>query len=184
MAFSGIFDPFREFGRATSDFDRLFGVPTTFSSFDLPFSMLTEGEPSLTAFERPKRGRRSAFPVDTVLTPELQRDVTWTPRMDIREIGEDIVINVELPGLTKEDIKLELNNGILSITGERKQPDMKESETVYRRERVWGKFYRTIRLPDTVKDSDITANFDNGVLEVRMPHGKEVKAERKAITIS
>jgi HSP20 family protein len=104
--------------------------------------------------------------------------------MDIREIGEDIIISVELPGLTKDDIKLEYNNGILSINGERKQPDLKENETVFRRERVWGKFYRTIRLPDTVKDADISANFDNGVLEVKMPHGKEVRAEKKSIAIS
>jgi len=186
----GVWDPLRDIGRLTGDFDRFFGAPTTTTAFDFdrPFSMLTEGEPSY--FERSKRAgmpgptRRSMFPVDTVVSPEVQRDVTWTPRMDIREIGDDIVVHVELPGLTKDDIKLEFNNNVLSISGERKQQELQENETVYRRERVWGKFYRTVRLPESVKDSDISANFDNGVLEIRMPHGKEVKTEKKAIAIS
>ena len=90
----------------------------------------------------------------------------WSPQVEIFQRGNDLVVRADLPGLSKDDVHVEIRDDALVIEGERKQEREEEREGLYRNERVYGSFYRTIPLPEgTIADS-AKATFKNGVLEV------------------
>ncbi len=106
---------------------------------------------------------------------EVATDGNWTPPMDILEAKEAYIIRAELAGINKEDINVELNDGTLTVSGERK-PDKPAEGVEYRMvERVNGKFVRTVILPKTVDQNGIQASYSNGVLEIRVPKAEEAK---------
>ena len=107
---------------------------------------------------------------------------TWAPVVDMRESDNSFIIHAELPGIKKEDISLDLNDNVLTLTGERKEKKKEENERVYRVERTYGKFSRTFTLPKNADTSKILANFQDGVLELNIPKSL-AKLEGKRIPI-
>ena len=105
----------------------------------------------------------------------------WTPAMDIFDTQDAVVLKAELPGLTPEDIDIEIDDNVLTVKGERRFEDTVEDGRYYRLERAYGTFSRTVTLPQGVKSEDISADFDNGVLHVRVPKADEVKPRKIAV---
>ena len=93
----------------------------------------------------------------------------WSPRVDIQERDGQLVVRADLPGLSKDDIKVEIKEDMLSIQGERKQEKKEEREGYFYNECSYGSFYRAVPLPEGVDASKATAEFHNGVLEIAMP---------------
>lgn len=108
-------------------------------------------------------------------------EATWTPSVDIFEKGEELVIRAELPGIDKEAIEVRVENDTLTLSGSRERDEEIEDEHVYRLERVHGNFARSFRLPKTVDASRIEAEFNNGVLQVRLPKAEEAKPRKVEI---
>jgi HSP20 family protein len=107
---------------------------------------------------------------------------TWTPAVDIYETDKDIVILAELPGMSDSDVDVEVRETVLTVKGERRfEREVKEENNYHRVERSYGKFSRAFSLPKNVDTENITARFDKGVLEVRLP--KSVQPEGRAIKI-
>ena len=103
----------------------------------------------------------------------------WTPAVDIREEAERFVIAADVPGVSPEDIEVTMENGVLTIKGERKAETRDERDNGYRRvERVYGSFYRRFSLPDTADAEAISATGKNGVLEVVIPKKAAVQPKR------
>jgi HSP20 family protein len=105
----------------------------------------------------------------------------WMPAMDLLESGEDFVLRADLPGMSEEDVSIELEDSTLTISGERKTEHEKEGEGFYRVERATGAFSRSLTLPKGVDADAVTARFDRGVLEVRIPKPQERKPRRISI---
>ena len=102
----------------------------------------------------------------------------WIPAMDLAEEGDDLVLTADLPGLAEEDVAIEVKDGVLTISGERKAARSHEARGYRRVERSSGRFSRSLTLPDGIKADEIAANFDRGVLEVRIPKPEERKPHR------
>ncbi len=103
----------------------------------------------------------------------------WTPTIDIRQQGNELIVQADLPGVRPEDVKVELTDEGLTVQGERKREEKEEREGYYRSERSYGRFYRLIPLPEEVKPENVRADFREGVLEVRvpLPERKETRRE-------
>ena len=102
----------------------------------------------------------------------------WMPAMDLVESGDHFVLRADLPGMSEEDIKIELEDGTLTVSGERKAEHETGEEGYYRVERASGSFSRSLTLPKGVNADGVTAGFDRGVLEVRIPKPEERKPRR------
>ena len=106
----------------------------------------------------------------------------WTPAVDIREDAERFVIAADVPGVDPEDIELTMENGVLTIKGERTLEAKDEGDNGYRRvERVYGSFYRRFTLPDTADAEAISAKGRHGVLEVVIPKRAALQPKRIAV---
>ena len=92
----------------------------------------------------------------------------WSPQVEVFEREDRLVVRADLPGLTKDDVKVEVADGALSISGERRQEHEEKREGFYRSERSYGSFYRRIPLPEGASADDATATFNNGVLEITL----------------
>ena len=107
----------------------------------------------------------------------------WTPAVDVREDAERFVIDADVPGVEPGDIELTMENGVLTIKGERKLGTEDEGGNGYRRvERMHGGFYRRFTLPDTADAEAISANGKHGVLEVVIPKRAAVQPKRIAVS--
>jgi HSP20 family protein len=93
----------------------------------------------------------------------------WSPKIDIFERDNRLVTRVDLPGMKKEDVSVEVTDGHLALSGERKREKEEQKDNFYRSEREYGSFYRAVPLPEGVKPEDIKATFADGVLEVSVP---------------
>lgn len=116
------------------------------------------------------------------VTRENQFMAGWTPSIDLYEDKDSLVVKAELPGMKKEDIDISLHEGLLTISGERKQEKKEKSAETYRSERFVGRFQRTFTLPTKVDDARITAAYKDGVLTVTLPKSEEAKP--KQITVN
>lgn len=105
----------------------------------------------------------------------------WTPAVDIFDTDQAIVLRAELPGLTPEDIDIEIDDNVLSLKGERRFEETVQEGRYYRLERAYGHFQRNVTLPQGVKADEISASFDNGVLSVRVPKAEEVRPRKIAV---
>jgi HSP20 family protein len=103
----------------------------------------------------------------------------WMPEIEVQQNNGQLIVKADLPGLTKDDVKVELTDKALTISGERKEEKEEKREGYYRTERSYGSFYRQVPLPEGAKIDAATAEFHNGVLEVTMPAKKEEKTTRK-----
>lgn len=106
----------------------------------------------------------------------------WSPRMDVTETDDQYRLSVDLPGLSKDDLSITVDDNRLTIRGERKEERRTDGENVVRRERTFGRFYRTLRLPASVDEQNIDATFEDGILSVNLP--KAEKSTTKNIAIS
>lgn len=102
----------------------------------------------------------------------------WVPAMDLVERGDHLVLRADLPGMSDDDIAIEVKDGVLTLSGERKAENEEKADGYYRVERSFGRFTRTLALPDGIDPDKITADFDRGVLEVKVPKPEERKAHR------
>ena len=105
----------------------------------------------------------------------------WVPAMDLTETEDHFVLRADLPGLSEDDVKIELEDSTLTVSGERKAEHEEQKAGAYRLERAFGSFSRTLTLPQGVDPNGVTANFDRGVLEVRVPKPEQRKPRRIAI---
>jgi HSP20 family protein len=136
----GARDPFALLRQMTAELDRVFD------------------EPFWTSFRFP-----------AIRTFEGTEATAWAPKVDVFERDNRLVTRVDLPGVKKEDVTVEVTDGHLALSGERKQEREEKKENVYRTEREYGRFYRAVPLPEGAKLEDIRATFADGVLEVSVP---------------
>jgi len=108
----------------------------------------------------------------------------WTPAMDLYEDKDNLYLRAELPGMRKEDIDLSLHEGSLSISGERKPDESFKDAEVYRAERFFGRFQRTITLPAPVAVDKVKAQYKDGVLTVTLPKAEEAKPKQIDVHVS
>ena len=102
----------------------------------------------------------------------------WMPAMDLVESGDHFVLRADLPGMSEEDVKIEFEDGTLTVSGERNAEHEEREEGYYRVERAFGAFSRSLTLPKGIDADGVTAQFDRGVLEIRIPKPEERKPRR------
>ena len=152
-------NPFHMMRRFTQDMERFFedfrgfNFPSFFRTDFAPFRM----EPFRMEFEK----------------------VEWLPQIEVLQLNGQFTVRADLPGLTKDDVKIEVTNDFLTISGERKEEKEEKQEGFYRSERNYGSFYRQIPLPESAKTENAEATFRNGVLEITIPVPKVATPTRK-----
>ena len=147
-------DPFALMRQMTAELDRLF------EGFPLPSFAL------------------SARPTQAVSPRER-----WFPDIEVFERDNRLVTKVDLPGLKKEDVKVEVTDGHLAISGERRSEVEEKKDRFYRSERQYGSFYRAVPLPEGVKLDDVQATFSEGVLEVSVPLPAKPEAKVRTVEV-
>jgi len=108
----------------------------------------------------------------------------WFPPVDVLESKDSYLIRAELPGMKKEDFHLEVHNGSLALSGERKQEQVADGVEYHRIERVSGKFTRSFFLPQTVNSDAIKATYRDGILEIHVPKAEDAKPKQIAINVN
>jgi HSP20 family protein len=146
-------DPFALMRQMTSEFDRWFGEPAR------PF------------FRWPSLRRRAIS------------EVGWHPEIDVFEKDNRLVTKIDLPGMKKGDVKVEVTDGQLAISGQRRSEAEEKGEEFYRCEREYGSFYRSVPLPEGAKLEDVKATFADGVLEVSVPLPARPEAKMRKVEI-
>jgi HSP20 family protein len=116
--------------------------------------------------------------------PQAPVSGVWYPPVDILESKDSYLIRAELPGMKKEDFHLELNDGTLTLSGERKLEEAANEVEYHRVERLAGKFSRSFYLPQTVKQDGIKATYREGILEVLVPKAEEAKPKQITVTVN
>ncbi|WP_158278649.1 Hsp20/alpha crystallin family protein [Rhodohalobacter mucosus] len=99
----------------------------------------------------------------------------WSPNADMTEDEKEYMIRMDIPGMKKDDINVNFQDGRITISGERKEEEKEEKKDFVRQERYYGSFYRSFTLPENVKEDEIEARFKNGVLELVIPKAEVVK---------
>jgi HSP20 family protein len=153
----GARDPFSLLRQMTAELDRVFD---DWPSFRLPFLRV----PSFRAGELLEAG-------------------TWSPRIDMFEKNNRLVTRVDLPGMKKEDGTVEVTDGYLALSGERKRETEEKKDAFYRSEREYGSFYRSVPLPEGVKLEDVKATFADGILEVSIPMPARPQAKVRKVEV-
>jgi HSP20 family protein len=149
--------PFRFFRRFAEDMERLFDE---FESFRFPIAFSKEFFPFRKEFEQ----------------------VDWIPNIEVLQHNGDFTVRAELPGLTKDDVKVEITEGALTLSGERKEEKEEKREGYYHSEHSYGSFYRRIPLPEGANVEKAAATFKNGVLEVTL-HVPKVEPSIRRVEI-
>lgn len=117
-------------------------------------------------------GRRG----DAGATAQTRR--RWVPAMDLVETDDSLVLRADLPGMGRDDVAVEVKDGVLTVSGERKAEHDERSEGYHRVERTFGRFSRSLEMPQGVDAESVSAEFENGVLEVRIPKPAEQQPTR------
>ena len=108
---------------------------------------------------------------------------TWLPAVDIVEADVNYIVRVDAPGVAKDDVKITLQEDVLTIKGEKKREAEKKDENLRRVERSYGMFQRSFTLPTAVKSDEIEASFEGGVLTIRLPKAEEAKLKEIEVKI-
>lgn len=121
---------------------------------------------------------------DSFFNSDAQGEETrsWVPPVDIQETSDAYLFHAELPGMTKEDIHITLENNVLRVSGERKFEKDARKENYHRVERTYGTFARTFSLPMQVDADKVQASFENGILTVSVPKAEQAKPRRISIS--
>lgn len=125
---------------------------------------------------------RLARELDSVFGGISGSNDLWSPPVDVEETPDHLILTAELPGMRHEDIDVELEDGVLTIQGEKKEEQKDETTQGLLYERRWGSFTRRFTLPRAVDANAITASFENGILTVRVPKAEEAKGRKIEIT--
>lgn len=112
---------------------------------------------------------------------EIMTTGDWSPLVDISETDNEFVVKAEIPEVRKEDVKVSVDNGVVTIRGERKQEKEEKGKKFHRVERFYGNFVRSFTLPDNVDESKIKASFKDGMLNLQIP--KTAEAKPKSIEV-
>jgi HSP20 family protein len=102
-------------------------------------------------------------------TAEAEKQLDWAPSVDISETGEEFLIRASLPAVSKEDVKVTVEGGMLTLSGERRQQEEEKGEKFHKVETWYGKFSRSFALPDAVDEAAIRAESKDGVLTIHVP---------------
>ena len=102
----------------------------------------------------------------------------WLPAVDVWETDSELVLSFDLPGIPEDQIDVELDDNVLTVTGQRERQQEQSGDRFYRFERRFGTFSRSVTLPQGVDENSIKADYSNGVLEVRVPKPEEPKPKR------
>ena len=105
----------------------------------------------------------------------------WAPALDVYQDKNQFTVVAELPGMKKEEIELSLQNGVLTISGERKEE--KKGEEGYRNERYFGRFQRSVTLPTSVDGNKVKASYQDGILKVALPKAEEAKPKQIEVSV-
>jgi HSP20 family protein len=108
----------------------------------------------------------------------------WLPAVDILESKDGYLLRAELPGMRREDFNLEVKDGTLTLSGERKVDEAANGVQYHRVERTAGKFSRSFSLPQTVKSEEIKATYRDGILEIHVPKAEEAKPKQISISVN
>jgi HSP20 family protein len=111
-----------------------------------------------------------------------ERERTWTPAIDVLRENGSLVVRADIPGIKPEEVKIEVEDDILTVSGEHEEHKQEKDKHYVRRERRYGSFYRSMALPPGVKAKDIKAKTHDGVVEVTIPLPEEGKKETVTIT--
>src|SRR5690606_12694760 len=136
----------------------------------------------LTRYEPFRAFRRELDRLFDDILPTLRDEdepaAMWMPRLDLTETPDAFVARMDLPGLKREEIQVDVQNNRLTVRGERKTETREEKEDVVRMERSFGTFFRAITLPTDVRWDDVEATFEDGVLTLTIPKAEETKPRR------
>ena len=112
----------------------------------------------------------------------LTEEMGWTPAVEVVETDGAVEVIAELPGMTKDDVEITIENNVLTIRGEKKEEKEEKGKERYLFERFYGSFQRAFTLPVPVDEAKVNADFRNGVLKVHLPKSSEVKGRKVPIT--
>lgn len=115
---------------------------------------------------------------------EMWAVADWMPSVDIRETEDAHLIKGEIPGVTKGDVKVTLQNGMLTIQGERRQVKEEKAKKFHRVECLYGSFMRSFRVPDDADESAVRAEFKDGVINITLPKSAKVKSKATEVSVS
>ena len=147
-------NPFQMMRRFTKDMERLF---EDFQGFGFPNFFKTDFRPFRMEFD----------------------NFEWVPQIEVLHNDGQFMVRADLPGLTKDDVQVELTDELMTISGERKEETEEKREGFYRSERTYGSFYRQVPLPEGANTENAAATFHNGVLEITIPVPKVEPSIRK-----
>ena len=108
----------------------------------------------------------------------------WTPKVNLAETEKELQVTAELPGVEEKDVQVTIDQGVLTIKGEKKEEKEEKNKNYYRVERSFGSFQRSFSLPKDVEEEKIEASFNNGVLSVKLPKNWEAQQSAKMIPIN
>ena len=117
----------------------------------------------------------SPFRVLERVMPEAR---TWNPSIDIAESDTEITVRAELPGVDPKDVEISLEGNVLTVSGEKSEKKEEKSENYHWAERTFGSFRRTVHLPETIDPEKVTADYDKGVLEIRIAKSEAAKPRK------
>lgn len=106
---------------------------------------------------------------------------SWNPAVDVSETPEHLVLHLEVPGMSRDQIKISVENNVLTVRGEKQQEATQENESWYRTERSYGSFERSFSLPTHVDSDNVRASLENGVLTIKLPRREEARPREIAI---
>jgi HSP20 family protein len=107
----------------------------------------------------------------------------WSPSVDVSETKDNVVINAEIPGMSKDDVKVSVQDNILTLSGERKQEKEEKNANYHRIERSYGLFFRSFTLPTPVQPDKVKATYKDGILKISLPKTEEVKPKEIPIIV-
>ena len=162
-------DPFALMRRMQDDMDQLF---STFGFGRVGLSPLLGSILSNDVSDLPSLSGRGTV-----------NESLWSPQIETFRRGNQIVVRADLPGVDKDDVNVNVDNGVLTISGERSAQNEDQGDGWYRTERSYGSFYRALSLPEGVDAGQCNANFKDGVLEVTLPAPSQENATTKRIPI-
>ncbi len=152
---------------------------------------------SLIRYQYPELSTRSSFDRLAALRDDMDRlfDFSWpspdsglfsgwSPALDVHDDKDSLFVTVELPGMKKDEIDISLHDGVLTVSGERKQEREQEEGATFRSERYFGKFQRSVTLPSRVDSGKVRASYHDGVLTIELPKVEEAKPKTIEVSVS
>ncbi len=124
------------------------------------------------------------FPVRTESNQEMLAVTDWVPTVDISETDTAYLIKGEIPGVKKEDVKVTIEDGMITMRGERRQEKEDKGEKYHRIERSYGSFMRSFRMPDDAEEANVKAEFKDGMICVTLPKSETAKNKPKQIEVA